>query len=418
MSILATVEFNIFRRAADHYELAAVDGTVLDLDREGAILLLCLPGSRPAELPGLLAGFGLAEPDLAALDDLRGIGFLRDGEGPARRPYDLKQAVANVDAVSAGPLTLQELSITLSDACPLDCAYCFRKAGGAHGALTRREVAAAILDLRRLAGISLALSGGEPAAFADEVAYAAGFAREAGVRHISVNTSGVGLSAEILARWRREGIDTLNLSLDTLDPARSERLLGRGGAVDAARAALSAARAEGIAVHLNLTLSAGAAAELPDFAPLLRQPGLSMRVNPFVPLPGLAPVPPSEVRAAHAAVERMAAAGLPIYTPVDPDETYTPHFLCSGGITRATLENDGTMGGCQFLMGRHGPRGSVRDAGLYRLWIEGDFGPFRDGGRSPLGRCRACPDRPFCVSHCLAVHERMATDPDACPRGT
>lgn len=111
----------------------------------------------------------------------------------------------------------------------------------------------------------------------------------------------------------------------------------------------------------------------------------------------------------------MQDEGLPVYIPVDPQEEYCEGFLCAGGVTRATVENDGRLGGCQFLMHRHGPAGTVQQEGLVSLWCGGDFSVFRDETVPPRACCQDCHWRPWCVAQCLAIHEGLPGDEHHCP---
>jgi sulfatase maturation enzyme AslB (radical SAM superfamily) len=133
-------EFNIFRESADDYLLAAVDGTQIALDANGARFFFLLESTPVDEMDALLATHGLPQPDHGLLYELIAAGFLQIVEEKIDPPFDVERALKNVEKPNLGPLTLQELAITLSDACPLNCSYCFRKNDGAKGKLDHETV--------------------------------------------------------------------------------------------------------------------------------------------------------------------------------------------------------------------------------------------------------------------------------------
>jgi radical SAM protein with 4Fe4S-binding SPASM domain len=114
-------------------------------------------------------------------------------------------------------------------------------------------------------------------------------------------------------------------------------------------------------------------------------------------------------------IKELEKEGASIYTPVDPEEEWPEYFVCAGGLTRATVENNGTLGGCQFMMGKLGPTGTVMKEGLTKLWQEGDFSVFREGTREPTLECKECEDRAYCVAGCLAFDLGLEEQGRVCP---
>jgi len=116
-----------------------------------------------------------------------------------------------------------------------------------------------ILDLERVADIARAavgtgfrkirLTGGEPLVrkgLADLVA----MLREiSGLETLSMTTNGT-LLAPMAQELRRRGLDSVNISLDTLDPGRFAELT-RGGRLSDALAGIDAAREAGFPVKIN-----------------------------------------------------------------------------------------------------------------------------------------------------------------------
>lgn len=94
--------------------------------------------------------------------------------------------------------------------------------------LTRAE----LLRLARVfvrAGVDkVRLTGGEPTLRADLADIIAGLREEAGVRAVSMTTNGLVLTRRLPA-LQRAGLAALNVSLDSLQPARYERMARRPG---------------------------------------------------------------------------------------------------------------------------------------------------------------------------------------------
>ena len=408
-------EFNIIKKNSKEFVLESVNGLEIELDKKGALFFFLLDGAYTDKFEKIVKENGIDDDYKELLENLIKIRFIEIKNGDSSIPFDRKIAIKNIDNIEKGPLTLQELSITLSDACPLNCTYCFRKMDNIRGRLNRETVKKIILDFRKLAGITLNISGGEPSVFADEVSFCAKFARENGVKYISVNSSGFGLTREKLINWKDSGIECINLSFDTLKEEYSEKLLGRKDGVKNCLNVVKWAGEIGLFVHINLTLTDKNYQEIENFKEILMRKNISMRVNPYVPLSEMDTISPMIIKKGYEIVEKMRKKGIPIYIPIDENENYPEAFLCSGGLTRATVENNGKIGGCQFLMSKYGPKGNVVDNGLYKLWLEGNFQVFRDESEKPMEQCKECNLRPFCIGNCLAVHVGLSKAENYCP---
>ncbi len=139
------------------------------------------------------------------------------------------------------------LRISLTDHCNLRCVYCMPED------MTFRPNAEMMQDdeiltlMRLFAGLGfdkIRLTGGEPTVRAHVVDLVRGIAQTPGVRHLSMTTNGVLLSR--LARPLAEaGLQRVNVSLDTLDPAKFNRLT-RWGKIDDVWAGILAAEEAGL----------------------------------------------------------------------------------------------------------------------------------------------------------------------------
>jgi len=164
------------------------------------------------------------------------------------------------------------LRISVTDKCNLRCRYCMPPEGvnlRRHGDFLSLEQMAAVA--RAAAGLGIAkvrLTGGEPLVKRGIVDLVAMIAAIDGVEHLAMTTNGT-LLASLARPLREAGLDSINLSLDTLDPGRY-RELTRGGNIDDALAGLSAALAAGFPVKINMVMlgdtPAGEVDRMRDFA--------------------------------------------------------------------------------------------------------------------------------------------------------
>ncbi len=139
------------------------------------------------------------------------------------------------------------LRISLTDHCNLRCVYCMPED------MTFRPNAEMLQDDEILTLVNLftglgfdkiRLTGGEPTVRAHIVDLVHGIAHTPGMKHLSMTTNGVLLSR--LARPLAEaGLQRVNVSLDTLDPAKFKRLT-RWGDLDVVWAGIKAAEEAGL----------------------------------------------------------------------------------------------------------------------------------------------------------------------------
>jgi cyclic pyranopterin phosphate synthase len=150
------------------------------------------------------------------------------------------------------PITYLRVSVT--DRCDLRCVYCMAED---MSFLPRAD----ILSLEELERLSLAfidlgvtklrITGGEPLVRRNVVSLIQrlGERLSHGLEELTLTTNGTQLArhAEALAR---AGVRRINVSLDTLDPARFARIT-RWGRIDTVFEGLRAAKAAGLAVKIN-----------------------------------------------------------------------------------------------------------------------------------------------------------------------
>lgn len=167
-------------------------------------------------LAGLEAAAGRAEADPA---------WRREGRaglrlvGPTAREIDRDPSVLT-DRFGR---TFTYLRIAVTDGCNLRCVYCMPE----HGVkLLKREERLRTEEILRIGRVAAGLgvhkirfTGGEPLIRGDIVELVEETAKTSGIRSVHLTTNGV-LLARFAAPLRSAGLHGLNVSLDTLDPAR------------------------------------------------------------------------------------------------------------------------------------------------------------------------------------------------------
>jgi len=126
--------------------------------------------------------------------------------------------------------TIHYLRISLTDHCNLRCVYCMPEE------MTFRPNAELMQDDEILRLVSLfaalgfdkiRLTGGEPTVRLNVVELVRGIAQTPGIRSLSMTTNGV-LLAKLAKPLAEAGLQRVNISLDTLNPAKFQRLTRRG----------------------------------------------------------------------------------------------------------------------------------------------------------------------------------------------
>ena len=179
------------------------------------------------------------------------------------------------------------LRLSITDRCNLRCTYCM-PAGGVpprtHGEILSYEELAAFARVAAGCGISkVRITGGEPLVRHGCADFVAMLARTSGISDISLTTNGLLLPSHAAA-LRRAGLRRVNISLDSLEPARFARI-SRGGRLADALAGLDAAFAAGFApVKVNALLLEGVEDELEAFVDLTRERDVHVRFIEFMPL--------------------------------------------------------------------------------------------------------------------------------------
>jgi cyclic pyranopterin phosphate synthase len=173
------------------------------------------------------------------------------------------------------------LRLSLTDVCNFRCSYClpdgYRKQTRLPANLTVKEVGRLVAAFAQLGLWKVRLTGGEPSLRPELLDIAAAVAATPGIRKLAMTTNGYHL-AERATDYAAAGISALNISVDSLDPARFAMITGHdrlGEVLDG----IAAARLAGIrSIKLNSVLMRGVNdAELDGFITFVQQHDLTLR---------------------------------------------------------------------------------------------------------------------------------------------
>jgi cyclic pyranopterin phosphate synthase len=181
------------------------------------------------------------------------------------------------------------LRLSVTDRCDLRCVYCMAE----HMTFLPKAEVLSLEEIDRIASAfiglgvrKLRLTGGEPLVRKGLMDLIASLSRHLGTRaldEISLTTNGARL-ATFAPDLARHGVARVNVSMDSLDPAVFARLT-RGGDLTEVQAGIAAARAEGIAVKINVVaLSRDNAAELPALIRWAHERGLDITLIEAMPM--------------------------------------------------------------------------------------------------------------------------------------
>jgi GTP 3',8-cyclase len=175
---------------------------------------------------------------------------------------------------------LEYLRLSVTARCDFRCRYCLPQGctrGAAERPLTFEEIGRLVDGFAALGLWKVRLTGGEPTLRRDLVEIVERVAATPGVRHVGMTTNGARLAA-LAPRLAAAGLSCLNVSVDSLDPARFAAVTGRPRLPEVL-AGVEAALAAGISrVKVNVVLLSGLSdEELDRFLAWTRDAPLSVR---------------------------------------------------------------------------------------------------------------------------------------------
>ncbi|MFD0904291.1 GTP 3',8-cyclase MoaA [Actinomadura sediminis] len=279
--------------------------------------------------------------------------------------------------------TATDLRVSLTDRCNLRCSYCMPPEGldwlPRPELLTDDEAVRLVsLGVERLGVREVRYTGGEPLLRRGLPEIVRRTAELRPRPQISLTTNGIGLD-RLAAPLADAGLDRVNVSLDTLDPATFKRLAHRDRLDDVLRG-LAAARAAGLApVKINAVLMRGVNDH--EAVPLLRfclEHGYRLRFIEQMPLDAQHGWTRDGMITADEILDRLGAAFSLV--PEDPDERGSApaeNFLVDGGpasvgvigsvtrpfcgaCDRVRLTADGQVRNCLFATDESNLRDAMR----------------------------------------------------------
>jgi cyclic pyranopterin phosphate synthase len=205
------------------------------------------------------------------------------------------------------------LRLSLTDRCNFRCSYCTPAGPDRCGeALSRADLARVVRIFAGLGVRRVRLTGGEPTLRPDLLDVVRDVRGTPGIEEVALTTNGQFLDR--LARPLREaGVARLNVSLDTLDPERLQRISGRTASLERIVAGLRAALEAGFEkVKLNVVVVRGTNEdELGALTRFAWRLGATPRFIELMPFGAGEPVPTAEVK------RLLEAQGVAL----DPDDT-------------------------------------------------------------------------------------------------
>jgi cyclic pyranopterin phosphate synthase len=175
---------------------------------------------------------------------------------------------------------LEYLRLSVTDRCNFRCSYCLPDGcprGAGAEPLSLAEIERLVAAFASLGVWKVRLTGGEPTLRPDIAEIVRAVAATPGIRRVGLTTNGYRLD-RLAPELEDAGLTALNVSVDSLDPARFERITG-SPRLDRVVAGVEAALAAGIpSVKVNAVLLRGLDdAELDRFLAWTRERPLGVR---------------------------------------------------------------------------------------------------------------------------------------------
>ncbi|MBN2363895.1 radical SAM protein [candidate division WOR-3 bacterium] len=148
------------------------------------------------------------------------------------------------------------LRVSVTDRCNLRCFYCMPEEGiekKAHSDIISYEnIVKIVRDSVRIGIKKIRLTGGEPLVRKGIEDLVTQISAIDGIEEVCMTTNGILLSKKAAA-LRKNGLDRVNISLDTLDPERYKAVT-RGGDIKAVLQGIESAIEENLSVKINMVV--------------------------------------------------------------------------------------------------------------------------------------------------------------------
>ena len=182
------------------------------------------------------------------------------------------------------------LRLSVTELCNLRCRYCMPAEGVEkrrhEDMLTEEETVLAVKAAASLGLSKVRLTGGEPLVKKNILSLAEKVAAVPGIRELCLTTNGIRLP-QLAKSLRAAGVRRVNVSLDTLDPAKYAHITRIGDLSDALRGLEAALSAGFERVKINAVLIGGFNDdEIPALADLTRRWPVDVRFIELMPMGG------------------------------------------------------------------------------------------------------------------------------------
>jgi len=149
------------------------------------------------------------------------------------------------------------LRLSITDKCNFRCQYClpngYQKPANQPAELSRGEISRLVRGFTSLGVSKIRITGGEPSLRRDLTDIIADVASNTQVQQIAVSTNGYRLERDILY-WVDAGLNAVNVSVDSLDPATFASLTGSDTLPAVLRGIAKAVNIAGLTVKINAVL--------------------------------------------------------------------------------------------------------------------------------------------------------------------
>ncbi len=173
------------------------------------------------------------------------------------------------------------LRISVTDRCDLRCVYCLPQNADFCGAALGADELAEICGAAAGAGITkVKITGGEPLLRKDIIHIIRQIKQTEGIKSVTLTTNGV-LAAKYAKALLEAGINSVNVSLDTLDRSKYQKITGKD-CLHAVTEGIKALKGCGIDVRINTVLQ-----YKDDFLPLIsfaEKIGVDIRFIELMPI--------------------------------------------------------------------------------------------------------------------------------------
>lgn len=137
--------------------------------------------------------------------------------------------VGNDRLVDAFQRTYYYLRLSITDQCNFRCNYClpdgYQPEANKPSFLTLSEITRVARAFANMGTEKIRLTGGEPTLRKDFLAIVESVASIEGIRQVALTTNGYRMAKDV-ADWKRVGITSVNVSVDSLDPKMFHKITG------------------------------------------------------------------------------------------------------------------------------------------------------------------------------------------------